>query len=248
MIANASEWKPLSLSTALGRISFAAIILMIVINSIHGRKWKLHELAFITFSWFFAFNHARFTFLAAVLTTPLLAGDLARSFFSRPKNQTIPAMNALFVVGAVCVFIYLFPSNATLQRDLSQEYPLQSIASIQPSWRTFNLDTLGGMMDLNFKPTYFDTRLDTFDHHGEFADYLMVLYSREPFDLLDKYRIDHVLIPANWPLSYLLEHTPGWRVEMREGVGENAYELFAKARGAAGEQVQCGANSAMDRH
>ena len=103
-------------------------------------------------------------------------------------------------------------------------------------------------MDLNSKSTYLDTRLDTFEHHGEFADYLQTQYSREPFDLLDKYHIDHILIPAKWPFSYLLEHSSGWRVEMREGTGINAYVLFAKDPSAVGEKIQCGAISTVDRH
>jgi hypothetical protein len=156
-------------------------------------------------------------------------------------------MNAFFVGIGVCAIIYLFPSNTTLQRDFSAEYPLRSIALIQPSWRTLNSVELGGMMDLNSKPTYLDTRLDTFEHHGELADYLKVINSRKPLDLLDKYHIDHLLIPASWPLSDLLEHTPGWQVEMRENARGNVYELITKAPNAAGEQFQCAANSAADR-
>jgi len=29
---------------------------------------------------------------------------------------------------------------------------------------------------------------------------------------LDKYRIDYVLLERRWPLAYLLEHSPGWRL------------------------------------
>jgi hypothetical protein len=248
VIAHASEWQPLNSGSALGRFSVAAILLMIVANCWRGRSWKIHELAFLFFAWFMAFSHMRFTFMAAALTTPLLACDLARGFFSKPKNETIPAMNALFAAGAVCAVLYFFPANSTLQHALEARYPLRSIAFIQPSWRTFNQDTLGGIMDLNGKPTYLDTRLDTFDHHGEFADYLGVLYSRQPFDNLNKYRIDHLLIPANWPLAYLLEHTPGWQVEMREGSGANAYELFASSQAVTGESIRCAATSSPDQH
>jgi hypothetical protein len=144
--------------------------------------------------------------------------------------------------------VRFFPNEALLQKGLVAEYPLQSIASIQPSWRTFNSEKFGGLMDFNAKPTILDTRYDTFEHHGVLKDYLAIMNFQEPFTLLDKYRIDHVLIYENTQLSYLLEHTPGWRVEKREGAGDNSFMLFARDSNAAGNPVSCTEVSASERH
>jgi hypothetical protein len=240
-IANIQEWQPLNLSTILGGAVLLAIALMIVANCIRGRKWKIYELAFIFFAWFAAFDHMRFTFLASVLTIPMLAGDVARSFFAKPNEKTVPALNALLVAGAVWAMVILFPSEAALQKGLAARFPLQTIASIQPSWRTYNQDTLGGMMDFYSKSPMVDTRWDTFEHHGEMQDYLDIMRVREPLKLLDKNRIDHVLIPGSWSLALLLEDTPGWQVARREGSGDDAYVLFARTPGATGVQSQCAA-------
>jgi hypothetical protein len=252
-IAVIEEWQPLSLGGFAGKAAVAAIGLFLAANCIRGRKWKLYELAFIFFAWFAAFDHARFTFLAAVIAIPFLTGDVVRSFFAKPHDttipeKTIPVLNALIVAGAVCAMAYFFPAEASLQKGLAEEYPLQSIASIQPSWRTFNQDSLGGMMDFNSKPTFFDSRVDTFEHHGVLRDFLAIMRIQEPLKLLDRYRIDHVLVQANMPLSYLLERTPGWRIEKREGTGADTYELFAKTPGISPNQAPCATPSAAGLH
>lgn len=228
-IAVTQEWQPLSLGTTSGAAAAIFIVLMIAANCVRGHKWKIYELAFILFAWYFAFEHQRLAFMACVLTAPWLAADLARSFFRQSSETTIPAFNALFVAGVALVLVYFTPNESDLQRTLAARYPLDSIALIQPSWRTFNDHALGGIMDFNSRPTFIDSRNDTFEHHGVLQDFLAIENLHNPFELLDRYRIDHVLIGANSPLAFVLERSPDWRIEMREGTGVNEYELFAKS-------------------
>jgi hypothetical protein len=246
-VGTVQEWQPLNLGWIVGKAAFLAICLMIVANCIRGRKWKVYELAFLFFAWFAAFDHARFIFLAAVITVPFLTVDLVRSFCSKSGEKTIPPMNALCAAGTVCAIVFFFPAEAPLQEGLAAEYPLQTIASIQPSWRTYNQDTLGGMMDFYSKPTFVDTRWDTFEHHGVLQDILDITRFHEPLKLLDKYRIDHVLLNAGDPLVFLLERTPGWQVEKREGTGDAARVLLAKTAGDGGDQPQCAAAPAQGK-
>ena len=84
-------------------------------------------------------------------------------------------------------------------------------------------------MDFNLKPTFIDTRWDTFEHHGVFNDYLDIFRLRNALPLLEKYRIDHALLLKDQPLTYVLERTPGWSVLRVEGVGSDRYELLAKS-------------------
>jgi hypothetical protein len=228
MLAIMEEWQPLNMGTTTGKAAALFVGLMIVANCLRGRKWRLYELAFTFFAWYVAFAHQRFVFLACLITAPWLAADLARGFFAIPSNKTIPALNALFVAGAVCTLIYLFPSETKLQRDLNATYPFQSIARIQPSWRTFNDYSLGGMMDFNGKPTFVDSRDDIFEHQGILKKYLDIEALHDSLSLLGKSRIDHVLIHENSSLSFVLERSSDWRTEMREGSGENEYKLFVR--------------------
>lgn len=229
------EWQPLSLSSGAGIGVILAIGLTIVANLLSGRKWKLYQLGFILFAWYAVLHHTRFAFLASVLTIPWLATDLTRAFSAEQTPKTIPLLNAAFAIGAVSAFLHFFPTEQVLQKGLAADYPLQSIATIQPTWRTFNIDTLGGMMDFNSKPTFLDSRLDTFEHHGILKDQIDIMEIHDSLALLEKYHVDHALLGAKQPLVYLLERTPGWQVERTEGTGDNAFVLLSKTSVRAGQ-------------
>jgi hypothetical protein len=231
-IANVAEWKPLNLSTPAGIFAFGAVCLMVVANAFKGRKWRVYEIAIIFFAWYAALDHMRFLFLAAVLTTPILAVDIRRGFELESNEKTIPAANAFMVAAAAVVVLLIFPSEKKLTTKLSTFFPMQTIAAIQPSWRTFNSDQVGGMMTFQSKPEFIDSRFDIFEHEGVLADYLKAMYLASPFEVLDKHRIDHVLLTDTMPLSYLLKHSPGWTIIKRERVGQDVYVTFARSRGA----------------
>jgi len=227
-IANVQEWQPLNLAWFGAKAAVAAIGLMVVANAFNNRKWKLYEFIFVFFAWYAAFDHARFTFLAAVLTTPMLAEDLTRSFFPIQKQKTIHILNVLMAVGTITIIVLYFPTNAKMKSAMAEHWPLQTIASIQPSWRTLNQEHLGGLMDFEGKPSFIDTRWDIFEHHGEMKDFIDILRLQDALALLDKYRIDHVLIRQDEPLAYLLEHVRGWETVRQEGVGHDEYTLLKR--------------------
>jgi hypothetical protein len=247
MISNVEEWQPLNLGRILGCEVLLAIGLTIAANCLCARRWKVYEMVFLLYVWVTAIEHARFTFLACVVAFPMLTEDLARSFFRKPSEKTIPTLNALFTAAALWAAAMLFPTEARLEKGVAAQLPLETIASIQPSWRTYNAASVGGMMDFRFKPTFVDTRWDTFEHHDVLQDFFAISRLEEPLKLLDKYQIDHVLVPESWSLTYLLERTPGWQVARREGSGDDAYILFARAPGGAGDQSQCAAGSAEEK-
>jgi hypothetical protein len=227
-IATVSEWQPLKVGSLEGAGALAGIGLMVLANCVRGRKWKLFELAVVFFAWYAAFAHVRFLFLAAVLTVPILAVDFERSFCIESDEKTIPALNALITAGAVCFVVFMFPSEARLQEKLESSFPLQTIRSIQPAWRTFNWDYAGGRMAFEAKSAFVDSRIDTFEHHGVFQDYLRAMNLIDSLEVLDRYRIDHVLVLETQPISYLLKHTPGWRVTKRENCGTGHYVMYTR--------------------
>ena len=236
-IANVSEWKPLNLSSLAGMFAFAAMCLMVVTNAFKGRKWRVYELAIVFFAWFAALDHMRFLFLAAVLTTPILAVDICRGFDLESDKKTIPAANAFMVVAALVVISLIFPSEAKLTRKLNTFFPMKTIATIQPSWRTFNSDYVGGMMTFQSKPGFIDSRFDIFEHEGVLADYLKAMYLVSSFEVLDKHHIDHLLLTDTMPLSYLLKHSPSWTIVTRERTRDDLYVMFARTPGSPAGSV-----------
>ncbi len=228
---NVTEWQPLNLSWNVGKATVFAIVLTILANVMRPKKWKIYEFAFVFFAWYAAIDHARFTFLASVITMPWLAADVTRSFFAETtKRKTIPVMNAVVALAVAGVIALYFPTQKSLQKEMVARLPLETVASLQPSWRTLNLEGLGGLMDFEGKPSFIDTRYDTFEHHGVLKDFLDIVLMKDPLALLDKYRIDHVLIRKNDALSYLLQRVPGWKAVRTEGSGDDFYILFARSK------------------
>ena len=231
-IANVMEWKPLDLSSVAGAAAFAAMCLMVVCNAVQGRKWRVYELAFAFFAWYAALDHMRFLFMAAVITTPILAVDIRLAFELGSDEKTIPAANAFMVAAATIAFLFIFPSEKKLQSKLDSFFPMKTVASIQPSWRTFNSDYVGGMMTFQSKPDFIDSRFDIFEHRGVLGAYLQIMYLVQPLELFDAYKVDHVLVTDKMGVAYLLSHTPGWTLIERETAGKDTYEMFARTAGA----------------
>jgi hypothetical protein len=232
-VATIAEWQPLSLSSMEGRGVVIAIALMVIANCVRGRKWKVYELAMVFFAWYTAIDHHRFTYLAAVITTPMLARDLGRSLSKDPDANTIPVMNFLMTAGALGAILFFFPSDAALKKMQGVMFPMQTIASIEPSWRTYDWDYVGGMMAFESKPSFIDTRFDSFEHNGVMQDARSILQAQNAFELFDKYRVDHALVKDDVPIAYLLQHTPGWRLIQREKAWQGDYLLFGKDAGKA---------------
>ncbi len=208
-IAHVSEWRPLQIGTLEGTVVVAIIALMILANLKRSRTWPVFDLAVVLFAWYAAVDHIRFSFLAAVLTVPFLAMDIARSFSSESEERTIPALNALIAAAALCFAVVMYPTENRLRSQLAFSFPLQIIRAIQPSWRTFNWDYVGGMMAFEGKPDLVDSRVDTFEHHGVLQNYLAAMNILDAPAVLDSYRIDHVLVQEQQPLGVLLANLPG---------------------------------------
>lgn len=248
-VATIGEWKPLVLSSLEGKAAMAAIAIMIIANCIRGRKWTLFEMATVFLAWYAAFSHHRFTYLAAILTTPMLAVDIKRSFCIESDEKTIPAMNALMVAASIVVMVLMFPSQRMLDDMLAKMFPLQSIASLQPSWRTLNWDYVGGRMDFEGKPTFIDSRFDSFEHSGGvMQDYDKIAALDDTAELMKKYRIDHALLKDSLSLSFQLEQTPGWQIVRREKAWEGEYLLFAWNPGAATNPGPCSPGPGTGNH
>jgi hypothetical protein len=223
-IQYAEEWQPLHLSWFLGKMVLLSIGITIVAACVKPRIWRLHELVWVVFAWYAAFDHIRFTFLAAVITTPYVAEDLGRLIWSAPTKKTYPALNGAFAFGAILLFLSMMPNNASLERIVPSIYPEHELAAIQPSWHTFNQFDLGGRFAFEGKPSIIDSRMDTFEHEGVLKDYLDTIRVVQPLEMLDRYKVDHVLYREQTPLIYVLERSPEWQVTMSEG----GYVLMAR--------------------
>jgi hypothetical protein len=95
-------------------------------------------------------------------------------------------------------------------------YPTAALQFMQRqhlTGRIFNNDGWGGYMEWTAPElkTFIDSRADIFAYNGTLDDYIKVVLIQTPFEILDKYKIDYVLLEPQQPLGYLLEQSPGWR-------------------------------------
>lgn len=224
-----AEWQPLDFSTLEGRFVIVAIGLLVITNMIRGRQWKLYELIFVFLAWYAAIAHVRFSYFAAVLLMPMLAQDFARAFNMDPDSKTIPVMNGLMAVGALVTIAVIFPREAQLKDRVDMMFPIQTIESLDPTWRTFNLDYVGGMMDFQGKPTFIDSRFDSFEHAGMMQEFRDMADGTQLFPLMAKYKVDHVLYKDDTVVAKLLQQSPEWKVIRREKAWQGEYILFEKA-------------------
>ena len=247
-VSTIAEWQPLNLSNMEGKGVVAAIAVMVVANCIRGRKWKIYEMVFVFLAWYAAVAHVRFCYFAAVLTAPMLARDLARSFSSESNTKTIPVMNGLMAAGALGVMLYMFPTEAALEKMVGMMFPVHEIAAIQPSWRTLDFDYVGGRMAFQSKPSFIDSRFDSFEHLGIMKDYRSIMMAYNSFELMDKYRVDHALLKDDLPITYLIEKSPDWQVLMREKAWQGKYILFAKTGHISAGSPACAPASPLPQH
>lgn len=216
-ISTIEEWRPLNLEWFIGKDSVAIIGITLIAGMLRARKWKFYEFLFIFFSWYAAFDHIRFAFLAGVVVCPFLAMDLSRLIWKGKKSvREFYLMNVLFAVGALCFMVYMIPSAKRDTQAMNDAWPDSLIKTVQPSWRTFNQYEMGGRFAFDGRKDFVDSRVDTFEHAGVYGDYIKAIMIKDPFAVLNKYRINHILFRQKTPFTYLVEHSPQWDVVKRE--------------------------------
>lgn len=220
-IATVDEWRSLDFHSPRGKIALAIMAAAILLHLLRQRRWRLHEVLFLLIGTYAALTYSRFLFLAAILIVPLLAADLAPSmpyYADRDK----PWLNAVIMFGAVVTMIFLFPSSRQLNEHNSDIYPSEAartyLQNFHPRGRVFNDYLWGGYLIWNVRqvPVFIDSRVDVFEHNGVLADYLHAIRIEDSLQILDKYSIQYVLFENHRPLTYLLQHTSGWKVDYQD--------------------------------
>ena len=210
------EWRSVDFSTVYGKLALIVISALVAAALFSRRWWRLDEALLTAFALWAALSHVRFLFFAALIVAPILAPRL-KLFPPYQRELDKPWLNAGIMAAIVGALIFFFPSAAQLQQKVDEEFPKAALEFMQGhhiNGRIFNNYGWGGYMEWNapqVKP-FIDGRADIFVYNGTFDDYLKVLHIQAPFEILDKYKIDYVLLEPAKPLTYLLEHSPAWHM------------------------------------
>lgn len=218
------EWQSVDFQTFHGLLVYFVVALMIVLMLGRKRPWSLQDLLFAALAFLAALMHRRFLFLAGIVACPILSVDLAGVVFSPyDKERNKPFLNAA-IMAAFCTFAILhIPTSARLRAAEARYFPVSALPELNrccQHGRLFNNYEWGGYLIWNARqnPVFIDTRGDVFSYHDVNLDYLRAITLSDSLAILDRDRIDSVLMPADSPLVYLLKSTSGWRVQYQDAM------------------------------
>ncbi len=208
------EWQSVDFSTVNGKLALVMIFALLAAALFTRRRWRLDEVLLAAFALWAALSHVRFLFFAGLVVVPILAPRL-KLFPPYERELDKPWLNAAIMAAIIGSMIFFFPSAAQLQQEVDAEYPRAALDFMQRqhlNGRFFNQYKWGGYMEWHAPEltTFIDGRADIFVYNGVFEDFLRATALEHSFEILDKYKIDYVLIPPKEPLEYLLNHSSAW--------------------------------------
>jgi hypothetical protein len=221
-IEHVEEWASVNFHEPRGKVVLAFLFALLLSALLVRVRWTLQEVALTLFALYTSLTYVRFLFLAAILVIPILAKRLQFLPQYRPEIDK-PVLNACIVAVLLVIMVSRLPSDATLQNDLAQKFPVGGIGYLRAHGRgarVFNHYTWGGFLIWNVPevPTFVDSRTDIFDHAGVLKNYLDVIGMKKSLDVLDRYQIRYVLFSPKEALAYFLENNARWKVVYRDNV------------------------------
>ena len=208
------EWQPVDFSTGDGRLALITIFLLLAAVWFSGRRWKLDEVLLTAFALWTALSHVRLLFFLGLIAVPILAPCL-RLFPPYERELDKPWLNAGIIALIIAGLIVFFPSGAQLQQKVDATFPVAALEFLKGRHlhgRVFNEYAWGGYMEWatpDLKP-FIDGRADIFANRGILDDHYKAIAINNSLEILDKYKVDYVLVPRHTPLAYLLEHSQRW--------------------------------------
>lgn len=237
VMQNIEEWQPVDFRTWNGKLVLILISALLAAALFSRRRWKLRDVLLVGFALWAALSHVRFMFFAGLIIAPIFAPYL-RLFPPYERELDKPWLNGLIIGAIIGAMIFFFPLAARLQEKIDADYPRTALAFMQRkhiNGRVFNEYGWGGYIEWNMPelPIFIDGRADVFVYNGVFDDFLNVTSLNKPFSILDKYRIDYVLVRPKEPLTYLLNDSPEWHV----AYSDNIAVLYERSSAIAGPAV-----------
>ncbi len=223
-VAHMDEWASVNFHEVRGKLVFILLVALLAAALMTRSRWRLEEVGLAVFVLYSGLTYRRFVFLAAILLAPILAKQLHFVPAYRPETDNKPLLNFFFMAVLVGVMIWRVPSSSHLEESVAERFPIKGMAYMKAhrlSGRVFNDFYWGGYINWRDPEirVFIDSRTDIFEYRGVLKDYIDATSMTSPLSVLDKYEIRYVFFPAKSPVSYLLNHNPGWKVLFTDDVG-----------------------------
>lgn len=223
-----ADWLP----TNLARLPVMGVWLAAVLGLAFSGRVRLSMVRAVTLVGltYFALEYTRNVSLLGLISPFLIAAPLAEQFRLSPSRtrlaRAIDAAGRIFprrssitafcstvlvagVLGAVFVTIY----KPRPLKSCTPRAALHVLLSENPRARIFNDAYFGGYLIFHGVPVFVDPRVDVYGDAflRKYYDALELNPHGDITALLDRYRIDAILVGPEWPVVKLLDRLPDWQ-------------------------------------
>ena len=218
------EWQSVDFHTGYGKLAMLVIFTLLAVTVLSRDRWELRDVFLLMFAISASLTHVRFLLFAAIILIPIL-GPRIHIFQPYDPKKDKPWLNLAMTAGIAVLILLAYPTTAQLQNLVDAHFPraaLQFMKDKHINGRLFHFYDYGGYIEWNAPEikTFADGRTDIFIYNGVFDDYLKVNRLEKPLELLDDYKIDHVLFSIDKHLCYLLDHSVDWRTIYQDKVAK----------------------------
>lgn len=225
------EFASVDFHTPLGKAAIILVLGTLLIAVFSQERWRLDELGFIVLALYFSLTNVRFLFLAAILAPPIFARRIKLAAVDRDSDRRLESAvaqlpqgrspdkrlrNAVVLVILCYVFIASAPRHWKLKSPI--DYPDGAVAYMKANGiqgRLFHDYDWGGYLIWNMPElkVFIDGRGDPYLPNGVFSDYWSAMIANQnPETILDKYRVQYVLMPPDSRFVRNLKNDPAWSV------------------------------------
>jgi len=214
-VANVIEWQSVNFSNGFGKLLLFTILALLVTGWTSPRLWKLSDALLILFSVCVATAHKHFLFFAGMTLVPLLVEHVPNAA-ANPKG-TRNWFNTVLLAGSIGLCWVAFPTASALDERVHTQFPRGALTFIREHnlrGRLFHDYDFGGYIEW-YAPeirTFADGRTDIFVYNHVFDDYLAFRNVKKPLEILEKYRIDYVLLSTSQSATRVIEQSQEWRI------------------------------------
>lgn len=213
------EFASVDFHTNWGKVMLLLIFALLLSALFSRVRWRLDEVAFVLVALYYSLTYVRFIFLAGIILAPIFAKRLKlMTPYDRSLDRRLNNAVALLVLS--CMFIASAPRRSNFQNIV--KYPEGAVAYMQANGirgRLFHAWEWGGYLiwHMPHSKVFIDGRGDPYTTTGVFNDYLLATSNQGSQAVLDKYRIEYVLMSVESPLAKSLIGSPSWSVSYRDG-------------------------------
>jgi len=212
------EFAPVDFLTPWGKVAILLMIAVLLAALFSKVRWRLDEVAFVLLAFYFSLSHMRFLFLAGILLAPIFAKRLKLMTPYEPGSDK-RLNNAIALLFLFCLFVASAPRRSTYENPV--KYPEQAIAYMQANGihgRLFHDWAWGGYLiwQMPQVKVFVDGREYPYVPTGVVNDYMAATFGQSAQAVLDKYRIQYVLMPVESPMAKSLMVSPAWSLSYRD--------------------------------